>query len=191
MKKPGLATTLLSLIYRSLRDGNSVEIDGLGSFQLNENRVVFQPNGRPRVFLAYANEDRDDVKRLYLELQRAGFEPWMDEEKLLPGQNWPRAIEQAIELADYVVLCFSCRSVGKRGYFQLELRYALEVASCVPLDEIFLMPIRLSECHVPLQISRRTQYLDLFPDWDLGVKALIFMMNAQAARKDSKRESDL
>ena len=77
--------------------------------------------------------------------------------------------------------------MDKRGYFQLELRYALEVASCVPLDEIFLMPIRLGECTIPLQIARRTQYLDLFPDWDMGVKALTLMMNTQAARRESKR----
>jgi hypothetical protein len=139
------------------------------------------------VFLAYANEDREQVKRLCGELQQAGFDPWMDEEKLLPGQNWPRAIEQAIELADYVVLCFSCRSVDKRGYFQLELRYALEVASCVPLDEIFLMPVRLSECSIPLQIAKKTQYIDLFPEWGIGVKALTLMMNAQAALRESKR----
>lgn len=188
MKRPSLRKTLLKLIYRRLCEGDPVEIEGLGRFELKQKQVVFRPNGRPRVFLAYASEDRDDVKRLYGELQGAGFETWMDEEKLLPGQNWPRAIEQAIELADYVVLCFSCRSVDKRGYFQLELRYALEVASCVPLDEIFLMPIRLSECTVPLQIARRTQYIDLFPDWDTGVNALMFMMRSQAARRDSKRQ---
>lgn len=188
MKKPGLRRTLLRLIYRSLCEGDPVEIDGLGRFELDKNNVVFRPNGRPRVFLAYANEDRDQVKRLCGELQKEGFDAWMDEEKLLPGQNWPRAIEQAIELADYVVLCFSCRSVDKRGYFQLELRYALEVASCVPLDEIFLMPVRLSECTLPVQIARRTQYIDLFPDWHLGVKALTLMMNAQAALRDKKRK---
>ena len=187
MKKPGLRKTLLKLIYRSLCDGDPVEIDGLGRFELNENNVVFRPNGKPRVFLAYANEDRDSVRKLFGELQQAGFEPWMDEEKLLPGQNWPRAIEQAIELADFVVLCFSSQSVDKRGYFQLELRYSLEVSSCVPLDEVFLMPIRLSECTVPLQISRRTQYIDLFPDWKLGVKVLTMMMNAQAAKRQAKR----
>ena len=187
MKTPGLRKTLLRLIYRRLCEGDPVEIDGLGRFELNENHVVFLPNERPRVFLAYANEDRDQVRRLCGELQQAGFDPWMDEEKLLPGQNWPRAIEQAIELADYVVLCFSCRSVGKRGYFQLELRYALEVASCVPLDEIFLMPIRLSECTLPVQIARKTQYIDLFPDWELGLKALTMMMNSQAALRERKR----
>jgi TIR domain len=187
VKRPGLRTTLLRLIYRSLCNGDPVEIDGLGRFELNANQVVFRPSDRPRVFLAYANEDRASVKKLCTELHRAGFDPWMDEEKLLPGQNWPRAIEQAIELADYVVLCFSAQSVDKRGYFQLELRYALDVASCVPLDEIFLMPVRLSECTVPLQIARRTQYIDLFPDWDMGVKALMLMMNAQAALRKTKR----
>ncbi len=187
MKKPALRKTLLRLIYRSLCEGDPVEIDGLGRFELNENHVVFRPNGRPRVFLAYASEDRDQVKRLSGELQKAGFDPWLDQEKLLPGQNWPRAIEQAIELADYVVLCFSCRSVDKRGYFQLELRYALEVASCVPLDEIFLMPVRLNECTIPLQIAKKTQYIDLFPEWAIGVKALTLMMNAQAALRQTKR----
>jgi hypothetical protein len=187
VKKPGLRKTLLRLIYRSLCDGDPVEIDGLGRFELKENHVVFRPSKRPRVFLAYASEDREQVKKLCGELQQAGFDPWMDEEKLLPGQNWPRAIEQAIELADYVVLCFSSRSVDKRGYFQLELRYALEVASCVPLDEIFLMPVRLSECTIPLQIAKKTQYIDLFPEWGIGVKALTLMMNAQAALRESKR----
>lgn len=191
MKKPGLRKTLLKLIYRSLSDGDPVEIEGEGSFALAENNVVFRPNGRPRVFLAYANENRAEVKKLCGNLQKAGFDPWMDEEKLLPGQNWPRAIEQAIELADYVVLCFSCQSVDKRGYFQLELRYALEVASCVPLDEIFLMPVRLGDCSVPLQIARRTQYIDLFPDWDTGLKALVWMMNAQADIRARKRNNGI
>jgi hypothetical protein len=191
VKKPGLRKTLLKLIYRSLSDGDPVEIEGAGSFELAKNNVVFRPNDRPRVFIAYANENREDVRRLFAELEKAGFDPWMDEEKLLPGQNWPRAIEQAIELADYVVLCFSCESVDKRGYFQLELRYSLEVASCVPLDEIFLMPVRLSECTVPLQIARRTQYIDLFPDWNTGVKALIWMMDSQVALRKRKRDFDL
>lgn len=187
MKKPGLRKTLLRLIYRSLCAGDAVEIEGLGRFELDENQVVFRPSARPRVFLAYASEDRDEVKRLCLHLREAGFDPWMDIDKLLPGQNWPRAIERAIELSDYVVLCFSSSSVDKRGYFQLELRYALDVASCVPLDEIFLMPVRLSPCHLPLQIARRTQYIDLYPDWEMGVKALKLMMNAQSALRESKK----
>ncbi|MBV9405621.1 MAG: toll/interleukin-1 receptor domain-containing protein [Acidobacteriaceae bacterium] len=178
---------LVEAIDSYLRKGAAIDIDGMGSFELEGDRVVFQPNGRPRVFLAYTKEDRVEVRKLYDALQEAGFEPWMDEEKLLPGQNWPRAIERAIDVADFFLICFSRRSVAKRGFFQSELRYALDVATLVPLEEIFLVPVRLSECDVPLQIARRTQYIDLFPDWEIGVKALILMMKGQTTRRDKRR----
>lgn len=186
MKRPLRGKALLDVIDSSLRHGAAIEIDGLGSFELKANRVVFQPNMRPRVFLAYAKEDRVEVKKLYDALHAAGFEPWMDEQKLLPGQNWPRAIQRAIELSDFFLICFSRRSVGKRGFFQSELRYALDVAAWVPLEEIFLVPIRLCDCQVPIEIARKTQYIDLFPDWEVGVKALVLMMKSQTAQRQNR-----
>ncbi len=137
------------LIARCLREGSTIEIDGLGKFELQNDDVVFKPSNRIRVFLAYAQEDRRMVQTLYDELQNAGFEPWMDVAKLLPGQNWPRAIQRAIEVSDFVLINFSHRSVEKRGHFQAELRYALDLAKRVPLEDIFLVPVRLSECEVP------------------------------------------
>src|SRR5205814_149966 len=98
--------------------GADIEIDGLGCFELEDDQVVFQPSDRVRVFLVYAKEDRGEVRKLYDALQEAGFEPWMDEEKLVAGQNWPRAIERAIQLSDFFLVCFSRRSVAKRGFFQ-------------------------------------------------------------------------
>jgi hypothetical protein len=164
---------LLQLIDRSLRDGSSIEIDGLGSFQLDgQGEVVFEASGRGRVFVAYAEEDRADASKLYRALEKAGFEPWMDRQNLLPGQNWPRAIERAIELSDYFVGCFSRRSTAKRGYFQSELAYALDVAERVPAEQIFLVPVRLNECILPRRIAT-VQYVDLFPNWNRGLKALI------------------
>jgi TIR domain len=168
---------VLRYIDRYVREGaGPIDIDGLGSFELDNGNVVFQASRSTQVFIAYAKEDRAQARRLYRALKNHGLEPWMDEQNLLPGQNWPRAIERAIEVSDYVLVCFSRRSVGKRGFFQSELRYALDVASCVPLDEIFLVPVRLGECEVPLQIARQTQYIDLFPDWHVGIKALLMVM---------------
>jgi TIR domain-containing protein len=178
---------LLQLIDRYLRDGASIEIDGLGSFKLDSsNRVIFEPTGRIRVFLAYAEEDRAEVKRLFAALQNAGFEPWMDQEKLLPGQNWPRAIERAIDLSEFFIGCFSRRSVAKRGHFQCELEYALNVASRVPADEIFFLPVRLNECEVPRDISKKVQHVDLFPDWNHGVGELFKSMWHQTLERSKK-----
>jgi hypothetical protein len=178
---------LVGLIKRYLREGAAIEVDGLGSFQLNANDcVVFEPNGRIRVFLAYAEEDHAEVTKLYYGLRQAGLEPWMDKEKLLPGQNWPRAIEQAIDLSDFFLGCFSHRSIIKRGYFQSELRYALDLAGRVPLEDIYLVPVRLNDCKVPHHIARKTQYVDLFPDWDRGINTLIKMMRLQTIQKNDR-----
>ena len=109
----------------------------MGSFELDEKeKIVFKATGKGRVFLAYAQENTSTVKKMYAALHRAGFDPWMDKEKLLPGQNWPKAIERAIQLADFFVGCFSRRSVGKRGHFQSELSYALDVSTRVPQEHI-------------------------------------------------------
>jgi hypothetical protein len=177
---------LTELITRCLREGAPIEIDGLGKFELDQDEVVFKPNNRIRVFLAYAAEDRATVKHLYDKLQEAGFEPWMDIAKLMPGQNWPRAIQQAIEVTDFILVNFSHRSVGKRGYFQRELRHALDVAERMPLNEIFLVPVRMSECEVPDEIARTTQYIDLFTDYEIGFKALTSMMTAQILKRRKK-----
>ncbi len=85
-----------------------------------------------------------------------------------PGQNWPRRIEDAIADSDFFIACFSRHSVKKRGGFQAEIRYALDCASRMPLDDVFLIPARLDDCRVPARIQRETQYVDLFPDWHSG-----------------------
>jgi hypothetical protein len=180
----GVAETcaeLARLVLHSLAQGKTVEIDGLGTFSPDpQHGVRFEPRV-PGVFLAYVKEDQRAVERLAAALQQAGFNPWMDVRKLLPGQNWPRAIEAAIETTDFFIACFSHNSVNKWGGFQAEIRYALDCARRIPLDEIFVVPVRLDECRVPRSIQRELQYVDLFLDWERGVERLIRMMRRRAA----------
>ena len=95
------------------------------------------------------------------------------------GQNWPRRIEDAIASSDFFIPCFSARSVRKRGGFQAELRFALSCASRIPLDDVYLIPVRLNECRVPARIQREIQYVDLYPDWDRGFARVIQIMEWQ------------
>jgi hypothetical protein len=167
-------------VRRSIAQGKSVEIDGLGVFAPDPDRGFrFQPLGQPQVFLAYVVEDAPSAESLYDDLSRGGFAPWMDRRKLLPGQNWPRAIENAIETSDFFVACFSSASVDKRGGFQAEIHYAIECARRVPLDEIFIIPVRLDSCRVPARIQKEIQYIDLFPDWKRGVRRIFNVMQQQ------------
>ena len=170
------AEQLAALVVRSLAEGKAVEIDGLGVFFPDARRGCrFEPRA-PQVFIAYVREDQEGAGRLYDALAENGFGPWMDVRKLLPGQNWPRSIESAIESSDFFVACFSHHSVNKWGGFQAEIRYALDCARRIPLDEIFVVPVRLDACRVPRSIQRELHYVDLFPDWDRGVRRLLAMM---------------
>jgi hypothetical protein len=175
---------LADIVIQGLAAGQSVEIDGLGAFHPDQAcGFRFQPCPRPAIFIAYVTEDAAAADLLYDGLARAGFNPWMDRRKLLPGQNWPRAIERAIESSDLFLACFSTNSANKRGGFQAEIRYALDCARRVPLDEIFLVPLRLDACRVPRSIAREWQYIDLFPDWSHGFRRLVATIRRAVRRK--------
>jgi TIR domain len=166
-------TKIFEIIRKSLEAGQAVEIEGLGRFHSTAQGYRFDPETQPTVFVAYATEDLEAARRLAEALRAADCSPWLDKDRLMPGQNWTQTIERAISDADAFVACFSTRSVSKRGQFQSELRHAMECAGKRPLDDVFLLPVRLERCVVPRAIAEQVQYVDLFPDWERGVKRLV------------------
>jgi TIR domain-containing protein len=114
-----------------------------------------------RVFLAHARSDQEDVRNLYHRLARDGMEAWLDEAKLLPGQDWEYEIRQAVRASDVVIVCLSQQFNRQRGYRQKEVRIALEEATLLPEGQIFIIPARLEECDLPESL-RRWQRVDLF-----------------------------
>ncbi|GAB4370619.1 MAG: hypothetical protein OHK0021_13390 [Bryobacter sp.] len=173
-----------AVILRCLEEGKSVEIPGFGSFvPQGEGRFEFIAHTAPRVFIAYAIEDAAAADAIFDALENAGMAPWMDRRCLQPGQNWPRIIESAIEATDFFLPCLSRNSVSKRGGFQSELRFALDVAQKQPLDHTYLVPVRLNDCRVPRRLSREWQYIDLFPDWEAGLAKIVKSLHQHTAEK--------
>jgi hypothetical protein len=188
MTEPTSVEQLVQIVIRGIRAGNVVEIDGLGTFVPDEVLGIrFEPHQLPQIFVAHGKEDTETVRRLCDALEAVGFEPWMDERKLVPGQNWPRAIESAIETSDFFLACYSENSVNRKGGFQAEIRYALDCARQIPLDEIFIVPVRLSACRVPRSIQRELHYVDLFPDWIDGLARLVTMLRQEVALRAALR----
>lgn len=163
---------IFKIVRRSLEAGQAVEIEGLGRFRASPDGYRFDPEKLPTVFVAYAVEDLGVVRQLCDALTAVGCSPWLDKDRLMPGQNWAQTIERAIADSDAIVACFSERSIAKRGMFQSELRHALKCAGRRPLGDVFLLPVRLERCAVPKEIADQVQYVDLFPDWERGVKRL-------------------
>src|SRR4030095_8050228 len=101
-----------------------------------------QPH-RLRAFLCHSSSDKPKVRELYRKLRVDNFEPWLDEESLLPGQDWDQEIRKEIQECDVVLVCLSKNSISKVGYIQKEIRKALDVADEQPDGTIFLIPVRL------------------------------------------------
>ena len=74
-----------------------------------------------RYFLCHSSGDKTAVRNLYHRLQKDGIEPWLDEEKLLPGQDWQNEIIKAVRASDIVVVCLSRASTTKTGFVQKEI----------------------------------------------------------------------
>jgi len=111
------------------------------------------------VFLCHASEDKAVVRIYASRLAEAGFGTWLDEEELLPGQEWDLEIRKAIRRSTAVIVFLSSKS-EKRGYVQKEISRVLDEAERQPEGKIFLIPAKLEPCDVPERLSK-WQWVDL------------------------------
>jgi hypothetical protein len=118
---------------------------------------------QPKVFLCHSSADKSRVRALRRQLLDDGCQTWLDEEDILPGQDWDLEIRRAIRASDIVLVCLSRVSINKVGYLQKEIRSVLDVADEQPEGTIFVIPARLEPCEVPDRL-RRWQWVDLFED---------------------------
>ncbi len=119
------------------------------------------------VFLCHSSADKARVVELYRQLKDEGFDPWLDKENLLPGQDWQEGIPKAVRNSDVVLVCLSQNSVTKAGYVQKEIKYALDKADEQPEGAIFIIPLKLEECNVPSRLSK-WQWVNLFEENGYG-----------------------
>ena len=149
--------------------------------ELKKMKQSLSPSSQPlKLFLCHGNEDKPTVRKLYYQLLASGVEPWLDEENLLPGQDWKYEITKAVRESNIVIVCLSRTSVSKTGFVQKEIRYALDVADEKPEGSIFLIPARLEECSLPDRLSGR-QWVDLFQE--NGFERLLKSLQAYASQQ--------
>lgn len=140
---------------------------------------------RQQVFLSYCREDADSAQRLASDLQRSGFDVWLDTERLSGGSNWKVEIQGAIRGSEVFIALLSKASLSKRGYVQAELREAFEVLRELPQGDVFLVPVRLDDSK-PMDIRLRDlQWIDLFPSYSLGFERLKADLAGTLARRQS------
>ncbi len=102
-----------------------------------------------KVFISYSRKDEDFARELLAGLQFAGFEPYLDQHDIAPGEDWEARLGRLLEAADTVVFVISPDAVASE-------RCAWEVERTVALRKR-LLPIvwrRVDEAEVPPRLKQ-------------------------------------
>jgi tetratricopeptide (TPR) repeat protein len=124
---------------------------------------------KKHVFLSYCHDNQAEVSTLRDELIAAGEPVWWDQD-ILGGHDWKLEIRKAMKAAYAVVLCLSEEAMARTtsGIYP-EAADAIAAYREYSPGSIFLIPVRLSDCEIPLieidgtRTLDRLQYIDLFP----------------------------
>jgi hypothetical protein len=135
------------------------------------------------VFISYAREDLAAAALIKDAIDKTGMVGWLDVRYLYGGVRWKAQITRMIQKSDFFVPVLSKLSVEKRGFVQREIREGLESALSVPDSRIFIVPVRLDHCAPTHPALQELSWVDLFPDWDAGIRRLIQSLHAALGPK--------
>ena len=77
-----------------------------------------------KVFLSYAQSDREVARNLATHLEEAGHKVWFADNALFPGQNIALEVGKALEKSEAMVVLLSPQAL-KSGSVQQEIGFAL------------------------------------------------------------------
>ncbi|MBI1381652.1 MAG: TIR domain-containing protein [Planctomycetaceae bacterium] len=130
----------------------------------------------PRIFISYAHADSKAANRVADELRKVELQVWLDASSLQPGQNWVAGIDEALEDAGYLLVLLSSASLAS-PWVQREWTSML-ARQLGGKNGGLLIPLRLEDVRLPT-LLKPLQYVDLFPDFESGVRNVVGFLLSQ------------
>jgi hypothetical protein len=121
------------------------------------------------VFISHRGADIKEAELLANEIRRAGHQVWLDEWKINLGDSIIERINEGLEGAAYVIICYSSAGVTS-PWMGREWMSAL--ARQLNGESIRLLPIQLTGGRPPA-ILADIKHADLVKDWARGVSEII------------------
>jgi hypothetical protein len=122
-----------------------------------------------RIFVSYSHQDKPVVELIGHRLQVAGHEIWIDQEKLTPGDNISKKIQEGIASADAFIVVVSANSLSSKWVQQEFTSLALSELS---KREKKIIPILLDDSTVPSYLSNFL-YIDFSRNLPGGLDDLV------------------
>lgn len=106
-----------------------------------------------KIFFIYSHKDREKALELAKKLKEKGYNPWIDELEVIPGQNWNKAIMQAIERSSIAIYLCSKNTEGASGFIGKETKFAMEVLRATREAHSPIIPVYLEESYLPEELA--------------------------------------
>jgi hypothetical protein len=121
------------------------------------------------VFISHRGQDIKEADRLAEEIRKAGHQVWLDEWKIDIGDSLVQRINEGLEGASYLILCYSSAGVTS-PWMSREWMSAL--SRQLNGHGVKLLPARLTGGKAPA-ILDDIKYADLVNDWSKGMAELL------------------
>lgn len=109
-----------------------------------------------KVFISYSSKDRADANCLFADLSDAGHDPWMDEWSIRAGEQIPEKIQEALSIANRIIVLLSPESVESEWVkAEWQALYWEEMQK----REIKVIPALIRDCEIPLFLKTK-KYAD-------------------------------
>jgi len=122
------------------------------------------------MFISYSKRDAVRARALAEVLVEAGFEPWMAELELGPGENWAKAIGQAIEKAESIVFVIS-KDFFASASLSEEWNFAL--GSKKHAGRVLPVLMAGTRAESLPWIAKRIQHVKAGPDWGKTARSIV------------------
>jgi len=139
----GGACTFVDELHRRWMERNPKPTSPSLTRQHNSGAPHMEPDA---IFLSYAREDRDAVRKTFQGLESIGLDAWFDESAIEPGDDWDRNIRRNIKNCSLFMPVISRNSAERpEGYFRKEWRWAIDRAQGMDDRFAFIIPIAIDD----------------------------------------------
>lgn len=121
------------------------------------------------VLISYRKSDEAQAERLATEVRNAGHHVWFDEWEIGLGDSVVGKMNEGLEGATYVVVCYSSSGVTSPW---MSSEWMSTLARQLNGHGIKLLPVLLTGGEPPAILADR-KYADLVKDWPDGVAQLL------------------
>lgn len=122
-----------------------------------------------KIFISHSSKDEKIARRLFGDLEKIGFNPWLDEAEIAVGECILTKVNDGIAESDYIIVILSKNSVASNWVEkEWKSKYWTEINSGL----ITVLPVLVEDCTIP-KLLQTKKYADFTKEYSVGFAQLV------------------